>query len=119
VKRKPIRSISSKRFKKLIRKLGLSQRGTARFLGKGERSIRRYASGEDPVKPAVAMLLELMIKLERTPKQVLRLIGINPRKAARETKKRLGPCAAPRYYDDPRFRDDAPNRVKKYRRLAS
>ena len=54
-----------------IAKLGLSQRGAARFLGVGERTSRRWIAGEAPVPQAVAMLLRLMIRIHLSPEAVI------------------------------------------------
>jgi len=89
----------ARRFSRLIKRLGLSQRGAARFLGYNERTTRYYTSGDTPVERRTIMLLELMIKLEITPDEALQLINIKPKVAAKATAAALGPEWAPRYYD--------------------
>jgi hypothetical protein len=83
----------------LLEKLGLSQRGAARFLGIAERTSRNYASGERAIDPRTAMLLELMVRREVSVEEALRTIGIDAEKAAKATVKNLGTSALPRYYD--------------------
>ena len=51
-------------------RLGLSQVEVARFLGKGDRIIRRYEHGQTPVPRETAMLLRLMLKMHLTPAMV-------------------------------------------------
>lgn len=44
-------------FKKALAAAGLSQRAAAKKFGVNERTVRRWASGEDPVPQTVQMLL--------------------------------------------------------------
>lgn len=53
-----------------IERLGLSQRAAGRFLGVGERTSRRWISGESAVPESVAKLLRLMVKLKLDPEDV-------------------------------------------------
>lgn len=53
-----------------IEKLGLSQRGAARFLKIDERTSRRWALGELPVPEAVAKLFRVMIEIGISPEAV-------------------------------------------------
>lgn len=51
-------------------RLGLSQAEVARFLGKGERIIRRYEHGQTPVPHETSVLLRLMLAMKLTPEKV-------------------------------------------------
>ncbi len=57
-------------FTEALGRLSLSQVEAARFLGKGDRIIRRYQKGETPVPYETAMLLRLMLALKLTPEKV-------------------------------------------------
>lgn len=60
--------MSNKRLLKLIDLLfDGNQCACARALGKGERTIRRWVAGDDPVPEAVAMLLETLAALNVSP----------------------------------------------------
>ena len=48
-------------FRAALDKLGLSQLGAARLFGTGERTPRRWASGDAEIPEAVAILLRLML----------------------------------------------------------
>jgi hypothetical protein len=50
-----------------IERLGLTQVGAARFFGVGDRTSRRWISGEYEVPPAIAYCLILMIKHNVAP----------------------------------------------------
>lgn len=52
--------------------LGLNQTTGAKFLEIGPRSSRRYAGGELPVPPMIAMLLTLMVQMGLRPQDVER-----------------------------------------------
>jgi DNA-binding transcriptional regulator YiaG len=51
-------------------RIGLSQRGGARFLGVDERTMRKWIAGEARIPEAAAKLLRLMIKLGLRPEDV-------------------------------------------------
>lgn len=57
-------------FRKALERLGLSQVAAARFLGIGDRTSRRWASGDVEVPRAVAILLRLMISHSISPAEV-------------------------------------------------
>jgi DNA-binding transcriptional regulator YiaG len=57
-------------FNRALDQLGFTQVGFARKLELGERSVRRWASGQWPVPTPVAMLLNLMIKTGSTVKDL-------------------------------------------------
>lgn len=59
--------MTPKQYADAIEKLGLSQRGAARFLGVNERTSRRWIAGDAAVPEAVAKLLRLMIRLKIRP----------------------------------------------------
>lgn len=62
-------------FKAVLAELGLNQTTGAAFLGIGDRTSRRYASGEIEIPEATAMLLLLMAKTKTTPKRALALLN--------------------------------------------
>lgn len=95
-----IAAIPAERYSRLLDRIGLSQRGAARFFGINERTSRAYASGESPVDPRTAMLLEIMARYKIAPEDALRLIGISPREAAKATREEMGPYAEPRYFNN-------------------
>lgn len=59
-------------YQKLIKKLNLKQGPAGEFLGVSLRTSSRYAAEDAP--NGVLMLLELMVALELTPKQVKRIL---------------------------------------------
>jgi hypothetical protein len=66
--------VSPARYRRLIAHFGLSQVGSARFLGYDPRTVRRWVAGELEVPKAVAMLLELMVGAKAGPEQVEKLV---------------------------------------------
>ncbi|MET3995020.1 ribosome-binding protein aMBF1 (putative translation factor) [Bradyrhizobium sp. S3.9.2] len=58
--------MTQKQFNAALEKLGFTQVGLAAKLELGERSVRRWASGQWPVPTPVAMLLNLMLKTSST-----------------------------------------------------
>ena len=60
-------------YSKAIKKLGLSQVGAGQFFGVSVKTSPRWARGESPVHPAVAMLLRVMLKYKLTPSDVEKL----------------------------------------------
>ena len=62
-----------KRYRFLYEELGMSQRGVARFLDMGERSSRRWASGQTDIPLHVMMLLEVMHAYGVTPEQARKM----------------------------------------------
>lgn len=80
------------RYKWLIRQLGMSQVGAARFAGIAARQSRRLASGQRDMPVTLAMLLELMHRFKMTPNQARKMAGLQlldnlNRKAGRPNKK--------------------------------
>lgn len=69
-----------KRYRALYEKLGMSQRGAAHFLDMGERSSRRWASGQLEVPLAIMMLLEVMDAYGITPEQARTMAHATQRK---------------------------------------
>jgi transcriptional regulator with XRE-family HTH domain len=62
--------MTKNQYRAAIEALGLSQAKTAEFLGVSERQGRRWALGEAPIPPTVAMLLQLMLKHKLSPEDV-------------------------------------------------
>lgn len=54
----------------------MSQEGARRFLHISKRSATKYATGKDPVRPLVAMLLSVMVNYGLSPANVCRLAGL-------------------------------------------
>ena len=85
-RRHAVSAMTAGRYRKLIAKLGLSQRGAGRFLGVSDVQAARMAAGTAKISPAIAMLLETMVALAITPEAALKLVGVNVAKARREAK---------------------------------
>lgn len=47
--------MTAKQLQRLLDEAGLSQRGTAKAIGIGERTMRRYASGESRIPTYIAI----------------------------------------------------------------
>jgi hypothetical protein len=62
--------LTSKQFNKALTLLGYTQVGFARQLEIGERSVRRWASGQWPVPVPIAMLLNLMLATKSNPEDL-------------------------------------------------
>ena len=93
-------AMTADHYGRLIKRLGLSQRGAARFFGINDRTARHYSAGTAPVDRRTGMLLEAMVKHKIAPDDALRLIGVRPRAAAKAAVEATGyPTTAPRYYD--------------------
>src|SRR5262245_39000167 len=89
------------RYGTLSKRLGLTRRGAARFLGIDDRTSRHYAAGDTLLVPRrMILLLELLAKTKTSPDDALRLIGIRPYAALREAIKEFGPRARPVFYED-------------------
>lgn len=58
--------MTEKQFNAALDRLGFTQVGFAAKLEIGERSVRRWASGQWPVPTPIAMLLNLMLKTKST-----------------------------------------------------
>jgi DNA-binding transcriptional regulator YiaG len=52
--------VTAGEFRQRIAALGYSQRGFAGFVGANERTVRRWAEGEQDIPPRVAVMLDLM-----------------------------------------------------------
>ncbi len=76
------------RYETLLDKLDMTQVGAARFFDVGERTSRRWASGEIEVPLAVIMLLELLVKTGTSPHDVRELAGVPDRRTAYNDKRR-------------------------------
>jgi DNA-binding transcriptional regulator YiaG len=61
-------------FRFALDKLGLTQVGAAHLLNVNERTLRRWATGDQPVPLAVAYLLAIMIRHKITPEMLARYI---------------------------------------------
>lgn len=62
--------MTGKQYRKAIDALGLSQVGASKFFGVSTKTSPRWARGEAPVHPAVAMLLRVMLRYKLTPDEV-------------------------------------------------
>lgn len=65
--------MTSDRFRDLLSRLSLTQAGAAKLLQSGERTVRRWASGDQDIPRAVQIALALMVKHRVTPKQAEKL----------------------------------------------
>ncbi len=61
------RTMSGRQFKTVIKQLGMTQAGAARFVGVAERTARRYITGEMRIPVAVALLLRAMVYYAEAP----------------------------------------------------
>lgn len=62
--------MTSRQFNKALTLLGFTQVGFARQLEIGERSVRRWASGQWPVPVPIGMLLNLMLATKCNPEDL-------------------------------------------------
>jgi hypothetical protein len=62
--------MSAGQYKEAIRRLALTQKSAAEFLGVSYITSRRWAAGLAPVHPTVATLLTLMLAMKLTPEKV-------------------------------------------------
>lgn len=62
--------MTPKQFAEAIERLGLSQRGAAKFLGVNERTSRKWIAGDARIPESAAKLLRLMVKLKLSPDDV-------------------------------------------------
>jgi len=61
------RKMSSRQYKNIIARLGMTQAASGRYLGRSERTIHRYVAGEVPVHEAEALLLRALVEFNVTP----------------------------------------------------
>ena len=71
-----VSSMTPERYRKLIAKLGLSQRGAGRFLGVSATQSARMALGTASIAPPIAMLLEVLAAHDIAPAEALKLAMI-------------------------------------------
>lgn len=62
--------MTPQQFRSTLDRLGLSQLGVGRLLGTGERTPRRWASGESEIPTHVAALLRLMLRGKITAEDI-------------------------------------------------
>lgn len=62
--------MTPKQYAEAIERLGLSQRGAARFLGVDERTGRKWIAGDARIPEAAAKLLRLCVKMKLDPEDV-------------------------------------------------
>lgn len=65
--------MTDEEYRDAIAQLGLTQIGASRFLRIGERTARRWASGEIEVPRSVELLFKVMLGCRLTPDDVLRI----------------------------------------------
>lgn len=92
-----VSSMTPERYRKLLDKLGLSQRGAGRFLGCSTTQSARMAAGTAGVAPPTAMLLEVLAEYKIAPDDALKLIGVNIARAMREARAKQA-RKEPRYF---------------------
>jgi plasmid maintenance system antidote protein VapI len=61
------RTATPEDFEYLLRVLGLSQEGCARYLGVSGRTVRRYIRGERPIPEGTVLLLRALFKFKVEP----------------------------------------------------
>lgn len=62
--------MTANQYREAIKRLSLSQRGAAAFLGVDERTSRRWAADDAEIPESAAKLLRLMIRLKLKPEDV-------------------------------------------------
>lgn len=62
--------MTPKQYAEIIERLGLSQRGAAKFLGVDERTSRKWIAGDARIPESAAKLLRLMVKLKLSPDDI-------------------------------------------------
>lgn len=62
--------MTPKQYADAIDRLGLSQRGAAKFLGIDERTSRKWIAGDARIPESAAKLLRLMVRLKLKPEDV-------------------------------------------------
>jgi hypothetical protein len=67
------RMMTGEDYRDAIGRLGFTMVGASRFLSVGERTSRRWASGEIEVPRAVELLFKVMLGCRLTPDDVLRI----------------------------------------------
>lgn len=67
--------MSGDEYREIIRKLGMSHRGAALFLGLAERSNRRYIRDGMPLQ-AIEILLRVMLAKRITPEDAYKIAGL-------------------------------------------
>jgi hypothetical protein len=97
-------AMTTTRYRKLIAKLGLSQRAAGRFLGVSDTHSARLAVGTATIPPPIAMLLELMVAHNVSITDALRLAKVNI-KQAEKTAKAAHINKQPRFFEAPRVTD--------------
>lgn len=65
--------MTSDRFRYLLDRLSLTQAGAAKLFRAGERTVRRWASGDQDIPRAVQIALALMVKYKVTPEKAEKL----------------------------------------------
>jgi len=61
------------RFRELLDRLGLSQLAAAKLFHAGDRTVRRWASGDQDIPRAVQIALALMVKFKVPPAKAEKL----------------------------------------------
>ena len=92
-----VSTMTPERYRKLIAKLGLSQRGAGRFLGVSTTQSARMALGTANVPPPIAMLLEVLAAHGIAPMDALKLVGVNINRAMRTARAEQA-NKAPRFF---------------------
>ena len=69
----PKACMTPSKFRELLQSVGLTQVGAAKLFQVGERTVRRWASGEQDISRGVQIALCLMVKFKVTPEKAERL----------------------------------------------
>lgn len=68
--------VDAQQYREALGRLGMSRDGARRFLHISKRTATQYATGECGVRPAVGMLLSVMVKYGLSAADVCRLAGL-------------------------------------------
>jgi DNA-binding transcriptional regulator YiaG len=60
--------MSGRDYEILIEQLGMTQAGSARFVGFSERTARRWIAGDAEVPPSVVLLLNSLVMMREQPR---------------------------------------------------
>lgn len=75
--------MTARQFREHVEELGMTIRSARYLTGVSERTVRRFAVGED-IPLVVELLLRLMVKLKLTPDKVFELTGMKVPREARD-----------------------------------
>jgi len=71
-------TMKPKEYREHLDALGMTITSARHMLKSGERTVRRFASGEAHIPFSVEALLRVMVKYKITPAEILKLAGTKP-----------------------------------------